>query len=31
MINNIKKINENNNKYDDIIDIYNKIYNNKNN
>ena len=30
IINNIKKI-SNNNKYDDIIDIYNKIYNNKNN
>ena len=31
MIYNIKRINEYNNKYEDIIDIYNKIYNSKNN
>mgnify|MGYP002624648397 CR=1 FL=1 len=31
IINNIKNINNNNNKYNDIIGIYNEIFNNKNN
>jgi len=31
IINNIKRINNNNNEYNDIIEIYNKIFNNKDN